>query len=231
MKIENGKMTELDDLRSPAIAYDNEEGTVHAAGPGEVRMYRLGGEGPLDSQSAKPQPAKAPQPGAPPAKKKEEPKLTYVSYYARMNGYRKNHMAIFYTNVRVLHLPADNPHMEIDLDRILGKQLLPEGSMYMRCDKLKVFSRPHGTGKATQVMDAEGRVSVVAPEFHGEAERVSYDEEKDQVIFDGGSNGVATLWKQKIQGREWQMVQGKKIIYDRKSGRHAVDGGDILSGE
>jgi hypothetical protein len=229
MKVENGKLIELTILRSPAVAYDNEEGTVHAAGPGEVRMFRLGGESPgLDSQPPRPQRAKA---GTAPTNKKEEPKLTYVSYYARMNGYRKNHLAIFYTNVRVLHLPSDNPHMEIDLDKILGKQSLPEGSMYMRCDKLKVFSRPHGTGKSTQVMEADGRVSVMAPEFHGEAERVTYDEEKDQVIFDGGSNGTSTLWKEKIRGQEWQMIQGKKIIYDRRSGRHAVQDADIFKGQ
>jgi hypothetical protein len=71
----------------------------------------------------------------------------------------------------------------------------------------------------------------MAPEFHGEAERVTYDEEKDQVIFDGGTNGTATLWKEKIRGQEWQMVQGRKILYDRRTSRHAVEDAEVFKGQ
>jgi hypothetical protein len=136
-------------------------------------------------------------------------------------------MAVFYTNVRDLHVPLsalkkkptdrEDPRVEIDLDDVLKE--MPEGAVYLRCDRLQVLSRPREGGKASQEMEATGRVNVTSTDFHGQAERVTYDEEKDQVIFDGGEAGVATLTKMPKDGQR-QTIEGRKIIYSRRSGKH-----------
>src|SRR5207253_6212333 len=113
-------------------------------------------------------------------------------------------------------LPSNDPRMEIDLAKMLEK--LPEGALYLRCDRMEVLSRPLPSGKSNQEMEATGRVSVTSNEFHGEAERVTYDEEKDQVIFDG-TGGVATLTKFRT-GQPPQKIEGRKIIYSRRTGEY-----------
>ena len=157
-------------------------------------------------------------------------KLTYVSYFTRMNGYQKKNLAIFYTNVRVLHMPAEDPRIEIDIDRLLEKDL-PPGAMYLRCDQLKVFSRPRADGKSLQEMEARGRVSISSREFSGMADFVSYNEAKDQVIFDGGDGGVATLYKVKRPGERPQKIEGRKIIYSRRTGDHTGTGIRTITGQ
>jgi len=110
--------------------------------------------------------------------------------------------------------------------KIASLEKLPEGALYLRCDTLEVRSRPLPSGKANQEMVATGRVTVTSNEFHGEADRVSYDEEKDQVIFDGGRGGEATLTK--FKANERQTIKGDKIIYSRRTGEHRGEGIHIL---
>ena len=57
-------------------------------------------------------------------------------------------------------------------------------------------------------MLAKGRVIVISNEFSGEAERVTYDEEKDQVIFDGLEGGTATLSKFDGPQKQPQVIEG-----------------------
>jgi hypothetical protein len=224
--IEKGQLLKYQQLAAVSIFYDNEYGTVEASGPGELRTLQQGNEAPGLGAQAPQKPAA----GAPVKPKKEDMKLTCVSFQARMNGYRKTNMAIFYTNVRVLNFPSNNPRMEVDFGKMLAK--LPEEAMYLRCDQLKVWSRPRPGGKASQEMEAIGRVTVTSNEFHGQADRVTYDEEKDQVIFDGGPGGVATLTKfdKSKPGGKPQTIVGRKIIYERRTGKHTGEGIETIIG-
>jgi lipopolysaccharide export system protein LptA len=215
-------------LRAVSIAYDNDYGEVEASGPGETRTLQHGDEAPGVTSPAPSAQVRKPDPTKKDQKDSKDPngdmKLTYVNFCSRMHGFRKENRAIFWTNVRVLNLPSNNPRMEIDLDKMLGK--LPEGALYLRCDVLEVRSRPLASGKANQEMVATGRVTVTSNEFHGEAGRVSYDEEKDLVIFDG-QGGMASLTKFLPDGRQQRMI-GQKIFYSRRTGEHKGEGIQIL---
>jgi len=81
------------------------------------------------------------------------------------------------------------------------------------------------------VMDAKGRVSVASQEFHGEADSVFYDEDKDQVIFNGGQNGTAILYKHKTPGAPPETIEGEKIIYSRRTGSHTGTNLKTLRGQ
>jgi hypothetical protein len=235
---DKGRLLRYQQLRGPLIAYDNKEEQVRGYGPGELRLMQKGGSGDgaggvggPPSRSLKPGPA--PATGAtpkPPARGKDDDqmKLTYVSFDRQMFGDKQKNLAVFYVNVRVLNYPCDDlgeARGDIDLDEKL-KGRLPEGAMYLRSDRLVVRQRPRPgeQGKFFQEMDAQGRVIVQSNEFTGRAESVKYDEEKDQVIFDGGNSGVAELYKAGTQGQEPERIEGRKIIYSRKTGRHWGDG-------
>src|SRR5207247_2382136 len=128
-------------------------------------------------------------------KKDPEMKLTFINFYTRMFGNKNKNTADFEGNVRVLHLPGDNPRVNINVDAVVGGKM-PAGAMYIRCDKLSVWTRPKPSGsKGWQAMYARGRAFVASPEFSGQADSVTYDEEKDTVTFNGGTGGTATLWK------------------------------------
>jgi hypothetical protein len=157
-------------------------------------------------------------------------KITFIEFQTRMMGFKKKNMAIFDGNVRVLHLPGDDPRMNINMDKVIGEKL-PPGGMFIRSQKLRVLTRPNPAGgKEWQEMHASGRAFVASPEFSGQAESISYDEEKDQVIFDGGKNGTATLWKQERQGEAVQKVIGQKIYYSRKTGNHQIEKASDIQG-
>ena len=83
-------------------------------------------------------------------------KLTYVQFLKSMYANSRTNTAIFLENVRVLHLPCDDPNLEIDLDIMLDK--LPKGAMYLRIGSARRF-QPREKGHAQQEMRANGRVS------------------------------------------------------------------------
>jgi lipopolysaccharide export system protein LptA len=79
-------------------------------------------------------------------------------------------------------------------------------------------------------MTAIGRVTVQTNNVTGHAAKVTYNEEKDQLIFDGGPDGFATLYKVEIPGTEPKKIEGKKITYIRRTGEYKVDSTRSLSG-
>jgi lipopolysaccharide export system protein LptA len=194
---------------------------VRCTGPGSARVFQAGAVDPL---------APPPPPGQPPAKPaQEEMKLTFVSFKGAMQANSKTNTANFYDDVRVLSLPTDNPHQEIDLDDIVGKQQLPKGAMYLRCNQLRVFDQPYN-GRSNQQMDAHERVYVWAEEFSARCDDLYYNQAKDQVILDGRRTGVK-LFKVAAPGGKPQVLTGKKIVYNRTTGDANVVEGDSISGD
>ena len=159
-------------------------------------------------------------------------KLTYITYGANTGGGNmyvntKTNSATFLENVRVLNMPCDNPNIEIDLVELLNR--LPEGAMYLQADRLDVFD--HGDKKKSQQeMNAKGHVLVQAKDFWGRSDTMTYNEAKDQIIFEGGDGGLATLYKIKQRGGEPQKIEGKKITYIRSTGMFKIEGGEWISG-
>ena len=231
---EKGVPVKLQALKAPAISADNAEGIVQAAGPGAVRIIQKGTDLATDSAAAgKPQGGPPSRPGQ--GKDEDSMKLTCVEYADRMLANKKTNVAYFYGTVRVFYKPVEDFETaraeEIELGRIFEKKL-PEGSMYLRCEKLVVRQRPQPKGKATQEMMATGRAEVFSQEFNGRAERISFDEKKDQVIFDGGESGTAILHKApKFPGRPPTRIIAQKIIYERNTGKHEAFGVKSIEGD
>jgi lipopolysaccharide export system protein LptA len=229
-----GRMVEVNAVQADTVpargAKANNNGNqMVVSGPGTVRILQAGGVDPLAPPEKGPA-AGGPQAAARPGDKPEEMKMTYVAFQRRMNGDSLKKTAKFWGGVRVLNLPCKNPNMPIDLDTFLAIDPMPEGAMYLRCERLEVLDEVVN-GKSNQQMEAHDQVYVQAREFYARADSVFYNQAKDQVIFDGTKSGRTTLWKIVGKGTKPQEITGKKIIYSRKTGKTDVVDADGLSGE
>jgi hypothetical protein len=208
-----------------------DENVVRGSGEGTLRLFQVGGTDPLAPPTPQPmnQPMNQPMGTAPKKETKDEgPKLTFIQYRNSMYANSKKNLASFWGQVRVVNLPSKDPMREIDLEKLIAD--LPMDALYIASDQLTVLNR--GTKeRSQQEMQAKGRVMVKAKEFWGRAEMVSFNEAKDQVILDGGEDGLATLFKDIGRGAPPQKIEGKKITYIRTSGAFKVDEGRWISGE
>jgi hypothetical protein len=219
-----------------------EANKVTVSGPGDVRILQRGSDDPAASPGRtaagapggvvgtpvsvpKAGPERRPGPGNKPAD--ETMKMTYVTFLHRMDANSKTNTAKFWGAVRVLNFPCDNPHEEIDIDAIIGREL-PAGMMFLRAGRLEVLDQPEN-GRPNQQMKAFDHVRVQGKEFLGEADEVSYEEQKDLVIFKGTRDNPATLVKQETKGQKLQTMSGVKIYYRRSTGEARVEGADSIN--
>ena len=167
-------------------------------------------------------------------------KLTYVSFGKTMYANSKTNTAKFMENVRVLNMPCEDPKMEIDLDNLLvelAKGTLPSGTMYIKSDLLEVLNHPQTikgadgtiTQKASNEMLAHGRVLVQGESYYGKADSVKFNEAKDQIIFDGGDDGMAMLFRKATPNSPAQPIKAKRITYYRNTGGYSINGGREIS--
>lgn len=207
----DSKLLKYQRLRARQVVGNNIDNRFLATGPGKVFALGLGakeiGTGPESGKEKKVE---------------EVMKLTRVDFQDQMTSYEKGNrtktrISNFFGNVEVLHLEANNPDVEVDLDN------LPRGAMYIQSAMLTVASTPRPGGKQTQEMTAKTRVFFRTQEFFGRAEVVKYNEAQDTVIFEGSP---AILYRRKagLQGREYDEIKGRQILYNRKTGKCIIDG-------
>jgi lipopolysaccharide export system protein LptA len=213
-----GKLESYKRLVAPEVAIDNTDGTANVPGPGEVRTIQLStGDGPLASPPQRGQRASAANQNA-----RAEPELTHVRFAGRMQVNNRQRTAYFYDHVEVIHVPSDQPDLRVDIDHP------PPGCMYMRSEKLHVFSRLLPNGAKSQEMEAYRKVYVQAQEFSGNADVVKYDEAEDRIIFEAAEGSRVTLYRVRTQGSPPEKLIGKKIYYWRKTNTFKVEQGGTI---
>jgi len=213
---EGDQLRKYQKIECPELSVNNEEEIVNASGWGIVRIMQPSSETP-DLAQPPPEKSKA-KPGAAP---KEDPlKVTRVKYSDRMWADNKQHLINFSGNVEVYNLESDNPDVEINPNK------LPPGCLYIKSNALQLFGV-----KNSQEMQATGRVFVQSQEFYARAEKVNYIEKDQKVIFEGAPGGMAQLYQFQGVGKEYKELQGKKIIYLRKTGDFRIENGNIIQGQ
>jgi lipopolysaccharide export system protein LptA len=201
---------------------------VVVSGSGNIRIWEPASGEELPGLT---QPLTKPATGgkAAPAKKTSEMKMTYVAFKNRMDANSKTSKASFWGDVRVLNLPCPEHNALINLDTILATDLA-EGAIFIRCDRLHVLDRPT-QGKSNKQMEGYGRVSVQGRDFDASALAIFYDQLKEQIILEGSDSVPAVLRKETRPGAERSKFEGRKIIYDRKTGKIDGQGVSGASGE
>jgi len=201
---------------------NNDANDVTLYGPGSVRIMQQGDADltvtPGTSTPNQPAPAKKTT--------KEQPmKLTYVTFMKVMKASNRTNEASFWESVRVLNMPCDDPHRNIDLDEMLSTDL-PEGALYLRCNVLRVGtyqktilgSNGQKQLRTYQVMHARGQVYVEGRDFTAQCDQLTFNEEKDQVVFDGEGDNLAVMSKGDSRAGERKTMKAKRFIYIRSTG-------------
>jgi lipopolysaccharide export system protein LptA len=214
-----GKRTQYHRMENPEMSVDNRENHVIASGPGRVSILQYGAPDALAAPGAN-----TPIKQAVPAKKQQQEvlKLTRVLYDQRLysntaNGARTSR---FYGNVQVFHLPADDPDVKVNLDK------LPKHGFYMRSDYLEVLSRTSDDRSKGQYMVAKYGVRFQTPEFSGTADTLVYNEAADTVLFQGTEGRPATVYRWRGQGVRPEEISGQRILYSRKTGQFTIEKGN-----
>src|SRR5207253_8308444 len=122
------------------------------SGPGDVRILQPGGAN--DGLTVAPASPKA-GPAKPPDV--DQLKLTRVMYRGKMYSDNKNRVAMFFEDVDVVHVPADNEDLAVDLDN------LPVGGMHLHSDKHAVRGKTE-TDWRSRALTATGRVTYRSPD-------------------------------------------------------------------
>lgn len=211
-----GKTLMLKRLVGTNLDMDNPEGRLYVPGPGTARQLAYGA---TDVGLA---PKNQPKNNVPVAKQDLRLILTRVDFEGSMWGKNKPggpQIAIFYDNVEVYHQPADN------LDAPVSPNDPPKDGFYLRCNNLTI-SKQERDGKTSQLMVAENNAFFRTPEFYGNAKTIKYDESTEIIIFEGDPT---ILYKLGPKGAKPQRIQGKKILYNRKTGNFDLSGGTNIS--
>jgi hypothetical protein len=169
----------------------------------------------------------APQPGkkvVPKAKQPDVLKLTRVLFQGRMYSAQKNSARTtkFYENIRVLHVPTDDPEVQVDENR------LPKSSFVMTCGVLEVVSREGEEQNKGQYMNASVNVKFQTPEFYGLSDSLFYNEKEETVLFRGTVGSPAKVYRFRPQGAPPEEISGRELLYDRRTGSFQIVGGNRL---
>jgi hypothetical protein len=209
---------EAQELTLLAQARDSDQSApyrfLEAHGPGVVRIW-----GPGISEVS---------PSSPTAGQSSssavEMQLTIVQFSKRMIAKDKGRNykeATFYDSVQVVHVPTDNPHLEIK------RPELPPQAVLLTCqNKLVVWTYRRGEEPPRQHMHAYGNAYLQSEEYAGSGEVIK--NEGKLVIFEG-SGATPAMIRRRFRGDE-QTAQ--RIIYDRTTRQFTVEGslgGTILA--
>jgi hypothetical protein len=122
----------------------------------------------------------------------------------------KDGVALVWEGVRVLTLPGEDPNQVPDIDKALAAEL-PEGALYLTCDRLKVVGTREG--RPALQLEAYGRVYSQAPGMYARAEMAFWGEANKLLVL----RGSATLCKLHGSGKP-EEIRGAKIQYSQASG-------------
>lgn len=215
---EHGRLVRYQRIEARELSVYKSDGRLDAAGPGEVRILQMG---PKETISAAPQ--NGPRLPKPPGPPEEELKLTFVRYNKKLIANNQPRIARFWENVEVLHLPADNPRLQDNFNRLIDK--LPAGALYLKCDQLDILTQPQaGSAKTTHIMVANGKAVVQFDEYYGSANVIKYNEAQQQIIFEGLPGQPAVVNVMKGVGAKPRTLRGEKFIYNRLTGRFDGNG-------
>jgi lipopolysaccharide export system protein LptA len=216
----DGKYIKSTQIECTTLTVDNTEGKAYGSGPGRVRIHQRGDAGSPLAPAASAQPGRATTASK---QKEEEFKLTIVNFGGRMWANDKSHTAIFSDDIKVINLATDNPELEPDENR------LPRDAVYLQCSqRLDVRNRPEN-GKSNQELEATGNILCRTAAYLGQCEKLTYNEGKDQLIFDG-VDGLAHLKKLEARGLVGQTWDAKLITYNRKTDTVKSEGARGING-
>ncbi len=202
-EFEKGRRVEIRRVHAPEFDLDQTTGDTHAQGPGIIRRWQFGqgntaGLGPTRTVRAN----SAIKPSA------SEWTYTQVDFDGHMSGNMNQRMSKFHDNVRVLYGSVANETSVVDRDK------LGEDAGWMGCDTLTITQHPEADMQpAYAVLEADGNARLEGRTYYGQADNISYDGSKGNILLLGHSNGAATLWRQTVRGGGYERQNGQRFEF------------------
>ena len=146
-----------------------------------------------------------------------------VDFQRALEGNINERQVDFLDGIRAIYGPVATWN-----DRLTSEnhQMLPKGGLLMRCDRLSVFQivKRFNDGLPIEIV-ALGNVRIDGREFAAQAHRMSYDQDKDQIVLDGDGRSDARLWRHgNDANNNSAATQASKIQFWPGSNRVKVDG-------
>ncbi|MGM0486174.1 MAG: hypothetical protein ACQESR_05365 [Planctomycetota bacterium] len=216
-------LTSRDRMKAIDLTLDRRTGDFSARGPGWITSTRVDGNEASNRGGASPTSAAA----SPSTAAEDSPPLIYlrVDYQNAIHGNLELREAEFMHFVRTVYGPVRSWSQTLDPNRRDG--IGPEG-IVMTCNTLNIAEMPAGKERSIE-MSATGNTIVEGNRFRATAERLTYAEAKEQLIFEGTKRNLATLQQRARVGAEPDEFQARKIIYGIQSGLVDVSGAAKLN--
>jgi lipopolysaccharide export system protein LptA len=190
-------------LISDQIRFDNVEGTVTIDGQGSVTIVEPN----------------------PPKKKSNAPpplpfRVTFVEFADRLTGGQTSQTVKFFGNVNILHLPVNDPSAEINRDA-----LPPEGFEIVA--RSAEMSQSQGQqGQKYRLFSARDNVKVRSKDYSATCGRVSFDELKNLLVFEGEQDRPAYFRKEGKPGQVPPTIAARTIRFNQETGEIQTDGSE-----
>lgn len=223
-------VTSHDRMQLGRLSINQQTGAISGQGPGVIRSTRYGGGlGSLAGPSAGQPQIAVPPPGA------SGSKLYFlrVDFHTGMDGNMYTRELTFHGRVRAVYGPVDSWEQELDLTR---PESLPPESMTLTCDDLRLNedplaarssanptpNTPGGKQMGPLQLQAKGDVRIQGAtlsqgEFRIQADRASYDRQKDAFTLEGDTRTPARLWRRAQAGADASPFEARTIYYSRST--------------
>jgi hypothetical protein len=187
--------------------YDSQFKSMTASGPGRIKILET--NKPKEDEKGVVAPPKWPY------------QFTQIMFQGEMRGGQENKTAKFFENVHIIHTPVKETNETVDEDN-----LNPDGLVVRASDYAVMAVSAAADGSENRDFQAEGNVQVHAREFWGQCDRLSYDQQKDKLVFDSQQGRKSNFYRQLRIGEEPQRFYARSITFIRKENRISTDSSD-----
>lgn len=187
----------------PELHIDNLARVAEAKGPGTVQIIEKN-----ESKSPSPDPGAATHPF----------QHTSVRFQGAMRADQTTKTIKFYDQVHILHSPVDRLDDAIDESRPS-----PEAMVLDARDAAIVQVREFADGRKFRDFQAAGDVKIHSRDYWGQGDGLSFDQEKNLIVFNGSPEQKAALYRQGAVGDRPEEYSARTIKYWRGLNRVVID--------
>jgi hypothetical protein len=224
---EAGRPQSVEAIEVKNLVIDNASGQLKSDGPGRLTSVRLGKGGPVAIPGmAPPQPPLAAS--ANPAAAREQLHYLNVRFQGSITGNvpEGQRSMTFHDRVRAIFGPVDSWQTTLPDD---NPDALGDTGVQLDCEHLSVNELPLPTGTQPSFeLVAVGNTTVKGRDFTGRGTRMTYDQAKDALVFEGDGRTDAFIAYQRRIGGKAEQLSAQRIEYRQATQEASVSRPQML---
>ena len=153
-----------------------------------------------------------------------------IDFVGTTTGNVRDRSSTFNDRIVVVYGPVKHPSDVIDPANLPATGL-PKNGGIMRCRKLQVTQHKKTPDQDEYVeLLADGNAKLEGQRFHGRADRIIYDESKEQYTLHSWAPRMATLWMQESIGGDYVPNVSQSITFKPKHHELHIHRGTVFGG-